>query len=205
MYKCQYRFIFIKFYQAQKNQPVKGDWITLIEKDKNYFNISHKDEELAKISKRVFKKLVKKKANKLALKYLKNLKLKHFKMDNIKISNEKMKASPYVLDKSINPDQAKFIFKVRTRMLPMKCTFKNQFKDNYACDLCKLKLDNQEHLLQCKDLQHFVPETVNTNIKYEDIFDDNVEKVISASKLLNKVCSERESLLKLNEDLKHLK
>ena len=66
-----------KFYQAQKNQPVKGDWITLIEKDKNDFNISYKDEELAKISKRVFKKLVKKEANKLALKYLKNLKLKH--------------------------------------------------------------------------------------------------------------------------------
>ena len=148
--------------------------------------------------------MIKKEANKLALKYLKNLKLKHSKMDTIKISDNKVKVSPYLLDKRINPDQAKFIFKVRTRMLPMKCNFKNQYKDDYTYDLCKLKLDNQEHLLQCKVLQHFIPETVNTNIKYEDMFDDSVEKIILASKLLHKVCIERESLLKLNEDLKQL-
>ena len=193
-----------KFYQAQKNMPVKGDWINLIENDKKDFNISYNDNDLTKISKAVFKKRVKKEAVKVALKYLNNLKSKHSKMDNIKISDEKMKPSQYLLDKRINPDQAKFIFKVRTRMLQMKCNFKNQFKNNYTCDLCKINMDNQEHLLECKVLQHFVPEIQNTHVKYKDIF-GNVEKIIPAAKLLYKVYNEREALLKIEEDMKALK
>ena len=75
---------------------------------------------------------------------------------------------------------------------------------HYTCDLCKINLDNQEHLLKCKVLQHFVPEILKTNVKYEDMF-GSVDKIIHVSKLLHKVCNERESLLKLIEDLKSAK
>ena len=153
-----------KFYEAQKNQPVKGDWVNLLEKDKEEFNIYKNDDEIRKMSKYKFKKMIKNQANELALKYLNNLKLKHSKMTNIKISVGKLNPSSYLSDKRINPDQAKFIFKVRTRMLSMKCNFKNQFKENYTCDLCNEDLDNQEHLLKCKVLQHFIPEILNSKI-----------------------------------------
>ena len=120
-------------------------------------------------------------------------------MKNIKIGEGKLNPSAYLYDKRINPDQAKFIFKVRTRMLSMKCNFKNQFKENYTCDLCNTDLDNQEHLLKCKVLQHFIPEILNSNINYEDMF-DSVEKIIPASELLHKVCKERDQLLEIIED-----
>ena len=63
-----------KFYEAQLNQPVKGDWVTLLKKDKDDFQIKFTDEELKGISKSKFKKIIKKKANKIAIEYLKKLK-----------------------------------------------------------------------------------------------------------------------------------
>ena len=85
---------------------------------------------------------------------------------------------------------------MRTRMYSVKCNFKNNFNHNYICDLCKVEEDSQEHLLKCKVLQHFVPEIQISNVRYEDIF-GNTEEIIEASKLLKKVCKEREELLKL--------
>ena len=129
---------------------------------------------------------------------MKILKAKHSKTENIKI--EILKPNSYLTDTRIYPDQAKFIFKMRTRMYSVKCNFKNQYNGNYICDLCKIEDDTQEHLLQCKVLQYFVPEILSSNVWYEDIF-GNIDKIIPASKLLNKVCKERDLLLKLNEPM----
>ena len=84
-------------------------------------------------------------------------------------------------------------------MYPVKCNFKTQYKMNYLCDLCKQEDENQEHLLKCKVLLHFVPELNNTTVQYKDIF-GNIDEVKEASKLLYKVCKEREALLELCED-----
>ena len=70
-----------KFYNAQKNEPVSGDWINQLEKDKKEFNINYNDTDLKSISKNLFKKEIKKIANLLAVKYLQNLKSKHSKTE----------------------------------------------------------------------------------------------------------------------------
>ena len=187
-----------KFYKAQQNNPANGDWVNQLEKDKQEFNITYKDEDLKSISKYSFKKEIKTKANLLAIDFLQKLKDKHSKTDNIKIKQE-LNISEYLRDKDINPEQAKFIFKIRTRMYPVKCNFKTQYKMNYLCDLCKQEDENQEHLLKCKVLLHFVPELKDTIVQYKDIF-GNIDEVKEASKLLYKVCKEREALLELCED-----
>ena len=137
------------------------------------------------------------KAIKLAIQYLSKLKAKHSKSSNLKI--DELKVATYLKDKRIHPDQAKFIFKIQTRMYPVKCNFKNQYKNNLLCHLCKMEDDTQEHLLKCKVLEHFVREIKQTNVEYKDIF-GTIEKIIQASKLLFKVCKERESLLNLGGD-----
>ena len=185
-----------KFYNAQKNGPVNGDWVNQLEKDKKDFNINYSDDELKLISKAKFKKEVKLKANKVAIGYFNILKAKHSKTKNIKIE---LKPSDYLKDKRIHPDNAKFIFKIRTRMYAVKANFKNQFKKSYLCDLCKLEDETQEHLMKCKVLKESIPELKITNIKYIDIF-GSIEKIIPAAKLLYKVCKERESLLNLIEN-----
>ena len=155
---------------------------------------------MEKISKHSFKKIIKTKANKLAIEYLKTLKAKHSKMKNIEINEKVLKPTEYLTDTRIYPEQAKFIFKMRTRMYSVKCNFKNNFNENYICDLCKVEEDSQEHLLQCKVLQHFVPEILKSKVRYEDIF-GSIDQIIEASKLLKKICKEREELLKVNEPL----
>ena len=83
-------------------------------------------------------------------------------------------------------------------MYPVKCNFKTQFKTNYICDLCKQEDEDQEHLLKCKVLIHFVPELKNTTVQYKDIF-GNINQIKEAAKLLFKVCKEREALIELSE------
>ena len=73
-----------KVYKAQKNQPVKGDWVKTLEDDKAAFQIELNDDDLKSISKNSFKMIVKKKANECAFKYLQALKNNHSKMNNIK-------------------------------------------------------------------------------------------------------------------------
>ena len=99
-----------KFYSSQKNDPVNGDWINTLERDKKDFNIKYSDEDLKSISKISFKKEIKKKAINLAVTYLQKLKAKHSKTDNIKA--DKLEVAHYLKDKRIFPDQAKFIFKI---------------------------------------------------------------------------------------------
>ena len=45
-----------KFLKAQKNNPVRNDWILQVTKDKEEFNIDIDDTELKKMSKNVYKK-----------------------------------------------------------------------------------------------------------------------------------------------------
>ena len=75
----------------------------------------------------------------------------------INSKKDKCKTAPYLLDKRTKPKDAKFIFKMRTRMYPINCNFKNQYGDLLSCELCKLEEYTQEQLLKCKVLEHFVP------------------------------------------------
>ena len=64
------------------------------------------------------------------------------------------------------------------------------------CELCKLEIDNQEHLLNCQVLKNIVPELNKTSVRYEDIFGE-VEKIIPAGKLFEKISKAREEVLKI--------
>ena len=76
-------------------------------------------------------------------------------------------------DHEIPIETAKFIAKVQAHMVEtIKMNFQSNFKNNFICDLCKISVCNQAHLLYCckligsNELVSYIPE-------YEDIFDDN--------------------------------
>ena len=50
-----------KFYKAQKNELVKGDWVNTLEEDKADFQIELNDDEMKTITKNSVKKIVKQK------------------------------------------------------------------------------------------------------------------------------------------------
>ena len=82
-------------------------------------------------------------------------------------------------------------------MFSVKANFKNFYKFNLMCNLCKSQICDQQHLFQCSVLKLSVPELNNNmNVKYSDIFGD-IEKVVPAIKLLAKITKKREELLEL--------
>ena len=60
-----------KTYDAQKLRQTKGDWYLMVQKEKIKYDISETDEQISKISKYKFKKIVEKKVNKYAFESLK--------------------------------------------------------------------------------------------------------------------------------------
>ena len=132
---------------------------------------------------------------KLAKKYLSKLKEKHSKLKNIKF--DKISFQKYLTDPRLSPSEVKLLFQLRTRMFPVKENFKNKVKQhgqNIYCEICKVKRDNQKHLLQCTILKNLVPELKTTTVKYDDIFGD-IMKMVKAAKLLKKVCDARKEFL----------
>ena len=84
-------------------------------------------------------------------------------------------------------------------MYPVKNNFKNKIKQqgiSIYCELCKDKVDDQQHLLNCIILKKLVPELKDTQVEYKDIF-GSIDKMVLAVKLLMKVCSAREETLRL--------
>ena len=113
-----------KFYYAQKNMPVKDDWTIQVDKDKEELDINLSDTDIKKMKKYKFKLLLKKKINIAALNYLNKLKAKHTKADNIQSSE--IKCSEYLLNTKLSKNEAKLLFKFRTRMYSVKGNFSKQ-------------------------------------------------------------------------------
>ena len=110
---------------------------------------------------------------------------------------DKIDCKAYLKDWRLSKAKAKLLFKLRTRIYPVKSNFKNNVNQRGIgpyCELCKEEIDDQKHLLKCHVLKMAVPELTNTKVKY--IF-GKIDKMITAVKLLKKIGIEREELLKL--------
>ena len=76
-----------------------------------------------------------------------------------------------------------FSFAARSRMLDLKCNFKNG-KEDLKCSICGKHDENQEGLLTCEVLLDS-SETVNLN-SYSDLFSSDKTKVTKIAKVLRK-------------------
>ena len=193
-----------KVYIAQKNKPVRGDWVKLLDEDKKEFNLkSMSDNDLKRTfkSKTSFKKYIKKKAIEITEKYLNSKKERHTKLDNLKFT--KLKCAPYLNDPRISQREAKLLFNLRTRMYQVKSNYKKKYPNNLTCDLCKSATCEQSHLMECSKLKQEVPELQqNTEVKYMHIFSNN-DKIVPAIKLFSIIARKREELIDgLNQERK---
>ena len=65
------------------------------------------------------------------------------------------------------------------------------YNNNMACEICKVQICSQEHLLKCVELQKHV--TIPEDVEYLDIF-RNTEKQLKIVKLNKQVLRIREIL-----------
>ena len=183
-----------RVYHAQKRQPVKGDWVNLIEDDLDCLSINLKENEIQKMNKNKFKKYVKGKVKSRALKYLNQIKEKHSKVKDIKYN--KLEIQQYMTDSRFTSNNIELLFKLRTRMVQVKANFKTGL-DSLICDLCKVEEEeeNQSHLLNCEVLLNQCEALYNDeSVEYDDIFADK-ESQLKAVKLFEKVLEVRDNLL----------
>ena len=116
-------------------------------------------------------------------------------MENINIEPT-LKCKEYLVDNRLSYKEAQLVYNLRCRMYLLRNNFKNKYKNNLTCDLCKIEDDDTRHLYSCMVLKNCVPELKNNKkAKYEDIF-GTTDEIVRSAKLLSKVTQEREALHK---------
>ena len=188
-----------KVFISQIRNPTKGDWPQIVKKDLADFNITFSFEEIKKIKKDKFKRIVKEACKKYSYKKLMNKKAGHEKGKHIKYNQ--LKIANYLVSDNITTEEAKMLFKIRTDMIEVKENFKHKFmkKSNTSqmneeallCPLCKLHVDNVETIFQCSALGYIN----NKNVKFQDFFSQDMNKVSIAIKEFKQIWKIRQQKL----------
>ena len=181
-----------KVYKAQKLFPVKDDFVHQINEDKEEIGLLISESEMKNMKKTSFKSLVKDKIRSSAHSYLVQKKESLSKLNNLTTD---FSLKEYLSTDKLSTTEKQLLFKLRTRMIPVKGNFSSMYKEDMSCRLCNLNLtESQELLLSCTSLTHA---NESSSIKYLDIFHPNLEKQISAVKHWNMLLKTR--TIKLNE------
>ena len=153
-------------YKVQKLNPVKGDWTISIEQDKEYYGITHTDEELANMSQGQLKDYINRKVNIKALEYLNSTAISHSKSQ--RLTKSEVKSEDYLTSNKFSRSEAELLFALRTRMTKTKMNFKMLHGQDIFCTACKLQPETQQHLLQCPILTQNI--SIPSDLEYEDLY-----------------------------------
>ena len=184
-----------KVYDAQKILPVKDDWVTTVIDDLDFFGIPFDEIEIKNTKKNTMRKLVNDKIRDASHSSL--LEERKGKLCNLEADYQ---LKEYLVTDQLSIEQKQLLFNLRTRMVFVKCNYRNKYQGNLQCCLCDSQPeDSQEHLLVCPPLLNEVD--VDQTVEYMDIF-GSIEKQIKAVRYLSKIMSVRK--LKLKEtDISH--
>ena len=180
-----------KVFHAQLSNPVKNDWAVTCKEDLAKLQITHSFDEIRNLSKYSFKKIVREKISQSALKALvqeqKSLsKVNHFDFTELKLQE-------YLLPNKLDLRLSKFVFLLRSRMLDVRCNFKNKYSDT-LCPLCMADQDTQQHLMVCSVLEE--PDVVQEVPLYEELFQKDTKKINQIAIILKMKFDKRQELMK---------
>jgi hypothetical protein len=144
-----------KVYNAQKNNPTKGDFAKLVQKDLE--NIGMKEEEFVRITRTTVKKEVKTDIKDAAFKEL--LKMKSDKKKIKEIEYKNLELQNYLKnDSDLTRKESNAIFSIRSQCVKgIRSNFGKMFKSNKCplnCENDQTPVDTQEHIFKCKELEH---------------------------------------------------
>ena len=110
-----------RFYKSQKAFSVRNDWVIQVQEDLNICGLNFSDEEISKLKRITFKKLVMEKIQALAAQYLIALKTKHTKSINLEYSKE---MQSYLCNESMKIEDKKLMFRIRNRLVDVKANYR---------------------------------------------------------------------------------
>ena len=169
-----------RFLEAQLDSPVKGDWVNTVREDLEELKIDLEPRNVTRLSKEVFREIIKESIKDRALHHLKSVQKSHSKARNIKY--DKLEMQSYLMSGGSMTIQEKcFAFAARTRMLDLKANFKSSLSDS-VCRKCFSEEENQKHLLSCPALRDT---SVVTQVDdYESIFGNDRDKISRICRIL---------------------
>ena len=164
---------------AQIQNPTNGDWITTALEDIKSLEINLSLEEIQRLSKVNFKKMLKENVRIKSFQYLLNIKESHSKTINLEYSALSLQnyLKPFSL---LSIKEKSFIFSARCRMVEVRCNFKTG-KTDLNCRKCQQEPETQRHLLICPELNQSLSPF---NHDYMDLFGKNLENLIAVGKRL---------------------
>ena len=149
-------------------------------------------EEIRKMKKTSFLKLIKQRINLKTFKNLQQLKKSHSKVENVEHSGIKMHKYLQPNRTKMTKEASQLIFKLRCRMAESKVNLKGKY-DNLECGACGLEEENQQHILKCRELNR------NKSIqefKYANLFNGTVTEKLKIAKMFKENFDILESMKK---------
>ena len=190
-----------RVYTIQELSSHQGDWVRLVQDDKNKLELDLKNEEIMELSKSMFKTIVDKKIERYALIELNKMKMKHSKSGYLKSSS--FKAASYLVDSNFTKNEAQLLFKLRSKTLNVKLNFQskeNAHLQENLCRTCHLFPESQGHLIQCPQI---VPKLkvmcpMNTSIEENWIY-GSVDNQLKITKIYIQILDIKNCLLENSE------
>ena len=138
-----------KVFNAQKSFPVRNDWIHQIQNDLETCGVEKSEEEISKMKKSTFKKLVDGKIQEISASYLISLKNKHSKSEHLKYSTV---MQSYLKNDELSIEEKRIMFRLKNRLIDVKVNYKKKYKDELECRLCSFPEESQSHLVSCPEI-----------------------------------------------------
>ena len=139
--------LMLKFFRAQCENPIKGDWVSSVKIVKDNINLKITFEEIPCMKKPLYQKLVNDKVMSSAFKYL----LSKVKSEGKEIEYKNIfQCQGYLLPNTfLTLTEQRAVFSYRTRMNKLKYNFPGT-NENKICE-CGTEMTNQ-HLYECSKL-----------------------------------------------------
>ena len=185
-----------RVYMAQKDDPVKGDFVNLVKSDLEMFDGSIDQEYIQLKSKSSLKEEIKEKIRKAAFKYLKEKQNGHSKIKGIQYTH--LQTQTYMTSQLFRNEEVNLIHGLRSRSVNVKCNFRTRYQNNLLCPLCEKEDDDQPHLLSCVELLNGFKDEDIVKVKsvYQDIFEDD-QKQKQITHLISRLLHIRNQLVSL--------
>ena len=162
-----------KVFDSQKMFTVRNDWVLQVQSDLEECEIFLTENEISKMKRISYKKLVSEKINLLSAQYLSSLKERHSKSVHLQYSKE---MQPYLRNESLSIECKKLMFRIKNRLIDVKTNYKGKYKNNLQCRLCQAPEESQPHLVVCSEIvsDDEVRKALE-GFSYNDIFTTNVQ------------------------------
>ena len=180
-----------RVYQAQRDDPKRGDWWELVKSDLEGYDID--EDELKQMNKNMTRKYIKEKIYTKAFEDLRSTQSTHSKVKDIKY--EKYTCQEYLKSSKFSFEEASILVALRSKTVKdIKSNIRSFSQNDQLCPLCMKIVDTQEHCLECPKLKSIIKPT-EMHINYNQIYSQSESEQKAVASLFLTILERRNLLL----------